>query len=361
MSGENPILERDGTEAAFPYIGEDTNNDGKVDKVPSKMYGVNSNGDPVPLEVDDNNNLKTNLIEKVVIKGKDGENEIPVKVDNEGRLVLASDVNVETGDINIGTVEQGGIGEGAEPWEVKQTGSIEPFYKELFDPEETKTSDSFIIPSSTVDLMFNVNSHTNEYWNLDIEYLSPNNEVIYTDEGVIFQRNESFIVPNYDLWSKKLRFKLTNNETSTRTVTMGVNLNNYQKMQKIVPILHSNVTVPANENKGITSILENAVGEPGNNYPGRGFFDINATITTQGFGLIFFVIDTVQHDTGYKVDYRKSIRRVDVSDRIEVINSDKEYYVTEWIENESTHIGTLNIYNEDDSEREYEFWLMGVR
>ncbi len=141
MSGENPILERDGTEAAFPYIGEDTNNDGKVDKVPSKIYGVNSNGDPVPLEVDENNNLKTNLIEKVVIKGKDGENEIPVKVDNEGRLVLASDVNVETGDINVGTVEQGGIGEGAEPWEVKQTGSIveEDVETETFDEDERKT------------------------------------------------------------------------------------------------------------------------------------------------------------------------------------------------------------------------------
>lgn len=50
---------------------------------------------------------------------KAGDFDLPVKTDEQGRLILASDVIVDVGDISIGTVLQGAKDETAEPWDVK--------------------------------------------------------------------------------------------------------------------------------------------------------------------------------------------------------------------------------------------------
>lgn len=56
--------------------------------------------------------------DSVIIKGRDGEKTLPVKVDEQGRLVIAGDINIDVGDVTIGKVEQGPRAEDAEPWDV---------------------------------------------------------------------------------------------------------------------------------------------------------------------------------------------------------------------------------------------------
>jgi hypothetical protein len=57
-----------------------------------------------------------------LIKGKDGANEVPVKVDAEGRLVLASSVTVNAQGltVDVGTLKQGAAG--TDPWPTKPCG-----------------------------------------------------------------------------------------------------------------------------------------------------------------------------------------------------------------------------------------------
>lgn len=56
----------------------------------------------------------------VLFQGYDGAVPVPVKVDSVGRLILASDVQVEVGDvtIDVGTVLQGAKDASAEPWDM---------------------------------------------------------------------------------------------------------------------------------------------------------------------------------------------------------------------------------------------------
>src|SRR5690606_17641587 len=61
--------------------------------------------------------------DQTLIRGRDNTQTVPVKVDEQGRLVLAADLNIDVGDISIGTVEQGKRSESAEPWEVIVSGS----------------------------------------------------------------------------------------------------------------------------------------------------------------------------------------------------------------------------------------------
>lgn len=50
------------------------------------------------LQLDDKGNLK------VLLHGRDGAVPVPVKVDDQGRLVLAGQISLDPGDINIGGV-----------------------------------------------------------------------------------------------------------------------------------------------------------------------------------------------------------------------------------------------------------------
>lgn len=60
--------------------------------------------------------------QKIVILGQDGnQKEVPVRVDEEGRLVLVADIELGEVDVNIGEVEQGAVGPNAEPWMTKLT------------------------------------------------------------------------------------------------------------------------------------------------------------------------------------------------------------------------------------------------
>jgi hypothetical protein len=56
MSGENPKLQEDGSIHAYPFIGEDTNEDGFVDAVP--LCGYDDAGNAVPIKVNENGEVK---------------------------------------------------------------------------------------------------------------------------------------------------------------------------------------------------------------------------------------------------------------------------------------------------------------
>lgn len=70
------------------------------------------------------------LTPSVIVKGNfvDGETktEVPLKVKEDGTIVaeIQAEVQVDVGDVNIGTVKQGGKDSEAEPWEVQLNGSI---------------------------------------------------------------------------------------------------------------------------------------------------------------------------------------------------------------------------------------------
>lgn len=75
-----------------------------------------NNDNKLPVEIGDGSG-------GILIMGTDGSNPvpIPVRVDAQGRLILASEVNVDVGDITIGTVEQGDGDPSAVPWNVRFT------------------------------------------------------------------------------------------------------------------------------------------------------------------------------------------------------------------------------------------------
>ena len=59
--------------------------------------------------------------DQTLIRGKDNGDVLPVKVDSQGRLVIAA--NIDVGDVTIGAVEQGKRSQDAEPWDVQIAGS----------------------------------------------------------------------------------------------------------------------------------------------------------------------------------------------------------------------------------------------
>lgn len=72
----------------------------------------------------------------ILVQGSDGVKEVPVKVDAEGRLVLASDVtvNVEGLVVDLGQIKQGPPG--TEPWPVELSSAGTPVPVELTGKKE---------------------------------------------------------------------------------------------------------------------------------------------------------------------------------------------------------------------------------
>ena len=67
---------------------------GRHVEVPDQL----KDGESQFLQLDDKGNLM------VLLHGRDGATSVPVKVDDQGRLVLAGQISLDPGDINIGGV-----------------------------------------------------------------------------------------------------------------------------------------------------------------------------------------------------------------------------------------------------------------
>jgi len=61
---------------------------------------------------------------KVLVHGRDGDNLVPVKVSEDGYLMLATDVTVEGVTVDLGTVELNQGAPGQNPWPVTLSGTI---------------------------------------------------------------------------------------------------------------------------------------------------------------------------------------------------------------------------------------------
>ena len=61
---------------------------------------------------------------KVLVHGRDGDDLVPVKVSEDGYLMLATDVTVEGVTVDLGTVELNQGAPGQNPWPVTLSGNI---------------------------------------------------------------------------------------------------------------------------------------------------------------------------------------------------------------------------------------------
>lgn len=77
---------------------------------------------------------------KVLVHGRDGDDLVPVKVSEDGYLMLATDVTVEGVTVDLGTVELNQGAPGQNPWPVTLSGSLMEIpvndWSELPDPSE---------------------------------------------------------------------------------------------------------------------------------------------------------------------------------------------------------------------------------
>ena len=64
---------------------------------------------------------------KVLVHGRDGDDLVPVKVSEDGYLMLATDVTVEGVTVDLGTVELNQGAPGQNPWPVTLSGHIREF------------------------------------------------------------------------------------------------------------------------------------------------------------------------------------------------------------------------------------------
>ena len=62
---------------------------------------------------------------KVLVHGRDGDDLVPVKVSEDGYLMLATDVTVESVTVDLGTVELNQGAPGQNPWPVTLSGNID--------------------------------------------------------------------------------------------------------------------------------------------------------------------------------------------------------------------------------------------
>ena len=60
---------------------------------------------------------------KVLVHGRDGDDLVPVKVSEDGYLMLATDVTVESVTVDLGTVELNQGAPGQNPWPVTLSGT----------------------------------------------------------------------------------------------------------------------------------------------------------------------------------------------------------------------------------------------
>lgn len=63
---------------------------------------------------------------KVLVHGRDGDDLVPVKVSEDGYLMLATDVTVEGVTVDLGTVELNQGAPGQNPWPVTLSGTVVP-------------------------------------------------------------------------------------------------------------------------------------------------------------------------------------------------------------------------------------------
>lgn len=61
---------------------------------------------------------------KVLVHGRDGDDLVPVKVSEDGYLMLATDVTVEGVTVDLGTVELNQGAPGQNPWPVTLSGAM---------------------------------------------------------------------------------------------------------------------------------------------------------------------------------------------------------------------------------------------
>lgn len=61
---------------------------------------------------------------KVLVHGRDGDDLVPVKVSEDGYLMLATDVTVEGVTVDLGTVELNQGAPGQNPWPVTLSGTF---------------------------------------------------------------------------------------------------------------------------------------------------------------------------------------------------------------------------------------------
>ena len=65
---------------------------------------------------------------KVLVHGRDGDDLVPVKVSEDGYLMLATDVTVEGVTVDLGTVALNQGAPGQNPWPVTLSGNIMELY-----------------------------------------------------------------------------------------------------------------------------------------------------------------------------------------------------------------------------------------
>lgn len=165
-----------------------------------------NNDNKLPVEIGDGSG-------GILIMGTDGSNPvpIPVRVDAQGRLILASEVNVDVGDITIGTVEQGDGDPSAVPWnvrftepqEVTLTGQVaqEPFVgTEPRVISFSKPSDGLVI-SNDGDSWFCVLVHEAPYWIAPDEvfkaHFSPFDEVEIKGPAINYFNPDAVVLGEY--------------------------------------------------------------------------------------------------------------------------------------------------------------------
>ena len=87
---------------------------------------------------------------KVLVHGRDGDDLVPVKVSEDGYLMLATDVTVEGVTVDLGTVELNQGAPGQNPWPVTLSGAITEVVK-VVDALAITTSSTryFTLPSLT--------------------------------------------------------------------------------------------------------------------------------------------------------------------------------------------------------------------
>src|SRR5690606_35093767 len=106
--------------------------------------------------------------DQTLIRGNDNTKAVPVKVDEQGRLVLAADLNIDVGDISIAAVEQGKRSESAEPWEVIVSGSS----TDLRGPSAARPAANTVPVGTT-------------YWSIDTGDVSVSNGTNWRSLGVV--------------------------------------------------------------------------------------------------------------------------------------------------------------------------------
>lgn len=68
---------------------------------------------------------------KVLVHGRDGDDLVPVKVSEDGYLMLATDVTVEGVTVDLGTVELNQGAPGQNPWPVTLSGTLSGHIQEF--------------------------------------------------------------------------------------------------------------------------------------------------------------------------------------------------------------------------------------